>query len=206
MIVQILSAELGFNLSPAIPQLLGWRGFETWHPPETASRTRKLLEWVSAWSSDTPGLGFCLFASARMLLMKRKSNVTHAGVDTQDIYRLIPKKCTGGAGCGVGGAGSSVRPPRIFATFPLTPRVMLAGEKRHHILAQGWRERVPLPGMVSPEREASHRRLPAEVCPRNIPEVAPGWGTWEPDCFTLVWRGGCQGAYHSALCTLQLVT
>lgn len=137
-------------------------------------------------------LGFWLFASARMLLMKRKSNVTHAGVGTQDIYHLVPKKCRGGA-------GSSVRPPRIFATFPLTPRVMLAGEKRHHVLAQGWRERAPLPGMVSPEREASPRRLPAEVCPRNIPEVAPGWGSREPDCFPLVWRGGCQGVYHSAL-------
>lgn len=36
-------------------------------------------------------------------------------------------------------------------------------------------KRVPLPGMVSHEREDFPRRLPAEICSRNIPEAAPGW-------------------------------
>lgn len=174
LIAQIISGRARFNLSDSSTTVTGLEILGDLTPPETASWTWKLLEWLGAWSSDRPDLRFWVFASARMVLMKRKSNVTHAGVDTQEIYHLIPMKCRGGAGWGGGGGAAQWCHLGPLLSFPSPQEWCLLGRRGIITSLPKDEESVPLDW----DGLTRNRSFPQEIASRNMSPEHSRNGSW----------------------------
>lgn len=102
--------------------------------------------------------------------------------------------------------GDAIQDPCYLSPLPFChPWNDFFWEKNVSHPCQRWKRQFLCLGR-SLRRGRFPQKTSSRMCSRIIPELVSGWGSWQPDRFTLVWRCRRQRVSHDVPCTLLLVT